>query len=203
MIEVLEESFRIVRDGGWLMVPLVLVAFVAYGFAFNLLLFFKSHPFYKTSSEELGKMVLNPVHATGELRDLIDYVRQGSKAPWEIRGRFRELYNLYLDRIDRQQRVIFALITIAPLMGLLGTVGGMLATFRGISLDAAGQTVDLIAGGIAEALITTQTGLFIAIPGYVFLWLAQRRRNKMAAFLNSFEIMTVILLRKEHNASAA
>ena len=61
-------------------------------------------------------------------------------------------------------------------MGLLGTVIGMLATFKGISSGSGSETVDMVASGISEALITTQTGLFIALPG-IFLILIIRRQN--------------------------
>jgi biopolymer transport protein ExbB len=56
---------------------------------------------------------------------------------------------------------------IAPLLGLLGTVLGMIEVFDIISRQGAGQAQNL-SGGIAEALITTATGLFIGIPALVF-----------------------------------
>ncbi|MEK9985703.1 MAG: MotA/TolQ/ExbB proton channel family protein, partial [Opitutae bacterium] len=66
----------------------------------------------------------------------------------------------------------------APLMGLLGTVMGMLATFDGLTSNI-GRTIELVASGISEALITTQTGLVIAIPGLVMIYLVQKRRNNL------------------------
>jgi biopolymer transport protein ExbB len=88
--------------------------------------------------------------------------------------------------------VLSILVTIAPLMGLLGTVIGMLTTFRGLA-TASGQAVDLVAEGIRVALITTQTGLMIAIPGYIFISLVIRSRNTYLGFLAELE--TVIVQR--------
>src|SRR5688572_33182841 len=51
----------------------------------------------------------------------------------------------------------------APLLGLLGTVTGMIATFQAITLFGTGDP-KLMAGGISEALVTTMIGLFVAIP---------------------------------------
>lgn len=57
-----------------------------------------------------------------------------------------------------------ALTASAPLLGLLGTVGGMIATFDAVS-QVTGQTGTRVAGGVSRALITTQFGLVVAMPG--------------------------------------
>ena len=65
--------------------------------------------------------------------------------------------------LDRGMSALAAVVTLAPMMGFLGTVSGMVSAFDAIALAG---TVDpkLVASGISEALITTQTGLAIAIP---------------------------------------
>ncbi len=77
--------------------------------------------------------------------------------------------------LSRDLTVLSALTTLAPLLGLLGTVAGMIATFRAVS-DTAGDTSAQVASGISQALITTQFGLAIAIPG---LWGAARLRRAL------------------------
>jgi biopolymer transport protein ExbB len=71
------------------------------------------------------------------------------------------------DQLERRIRFAFVLIGAAPLVGLLGTVGGMLATFRGLASSVADAPSDVISGGVSEALITTQTGLVIAVPTFI------------------------------------
>ncbi|MFA7555645.1 MAG: MotA/TolQ/ExbB proton channel family protein [Spongiibacteraceae bacterium] len=62
-------------------------------------------------------------------------------------------------------------ITALPLLGLLGTITGLLKTFTLLSV-AAMNTQTLISGGIADALFTTEVGLLIAIPGWLMIaWL--------------------------------
>jgi biopolymer transport protein ExbB len=56
--------------------------------------------------------------------------------------------------------------TISPLLGLLGTVVGMISAFTGLT-ETSGANPDLLAAGISQALITTAFGLFIAVPGLV------------------------------------
>lgn len=79
--------------------------------------------------------------------------------------------------LTRNFAAIRALIAIAPLLGLLGTVGGMIAIFEGI---LAGQRVAAAASGIGAALITTQYGLAVAVPGLLGEALLLRRRDGVA-----------------------
>ncbi|MDX9786954.1 MAG: MotA/TolQ/ExbB proton channel family protein [Desulfobacterales bacterium] len=73
--------------------------------------------------------------------------------------------------------VLGVLASIAPLLGLLGTVTGMIATFDVLAVFGTGNA-KAMAGGISEALITTQTGLLVAIPGlYMKGFLERRARN--------------------------
>ncbi len=73
--------------------------------------------------------------------------------------------------------VIGVLAAAAPLLGLLGTVTGMIVTFDVMAVFGAGNA-KAMAGGISEALITTQTGLLVAIPGlYMKGFLDRRARN--------------------------
>lgn len=72
---------------------------------------------------------------------------------------------------------IGVLAAIAPLLGLLGTVTGMMATFDVLAIFGTGNA-KAMAGGISEALITTETGLLVAIPGlYMKGFLDRRTRN--------------------------
>ncbi|MBU1567793.1 MAG: MotA/TolQ/ExbB proton channel family protein [Proteobacteria bacterium] len=73
--------------------------------------------------------------------------------------------------------VIGVLAAVAPLLGLLGTVTGMITTFDVLAIFGTGNA-KAMAGGISEALITTQTGLLVAIPGlYMKGFLDRRARN--------------------------
>ena len=70
--------------------------------------------------------------------------------------------------------VIGVLAAVAPLLGLLGTVTGMIATFDVLAVFGTGNA-RAMAGGISEALITTQTGLLVAIPGLYMKGFLDRR----------------------------
>jgi biopolymer transport protein ExbB len=80
-------------------------------------------------------------------------------------------------RLDERLATISALAAVAPLLGLLGTVIGMIETFNVISVFGTGNA-KAMANGISVALITTETGLLVAIPGVFLastLWRASAR----------------------------
>ena len=93
---------------------------------------------------------------------------ESERLMWEVAVR-RQIGGL-----SRHLWAIMALAAAAPLLGLLGTVSGMVETFRVIGLYGMGNA-QAMASGIKEALITTQAGLLVAIPG-VLAGQAMRRR---------------------------
>jgi len=79
-----------------------------------------------------------------------------------------------LPRVERGLSVLAILGAVAPLLGLLGTVTGMIDTFRVITLFGTGDP-KLMSGGISEALVTTELGLAVAIPIMLFHTFLSRR----------------------------
>lgn len=77
---------------------------------------------------------------------------------------------------ERSMRVVVALAASMPLLGLLGTVLGMIETFGALT-DHSITEVDALAGGISQALITTQAGLIIAVPVLLVHGLIRSRIN--------------------------
>lgn len=118
----------------------------------------------------------------GELDDTrIDLVRQSSPlgrvvaAGLANRHRDRDIIKEALEdagrhtlpELERYLRTLGTIATIAPFLGLLGTVLGMIEMFAGISTRGVGDP-SIVAGGISQALIATATGLAVAIPSVMF-----------------------------------
>jgi biopolymer transport protein ExbB len=72
------------------------------------------------------------------------------------------------NQLRRNLRVMNGISQVAPLLGLLGTVVGMIVSFNGLSTTAGAEGQrEMLAGGIAQALITTASGMFVAIPALI------------------------------------
>jgi len=88
----------------------------------------------------------------------------------------------------RQQRVALgAMIAAAPLLGLLGTVSGMVGTFESLSGGAADKAMTGLAHGISEVLVATESGLVVAIPALVVVHLANRSLRLYLQRVNELE----------------
>jgi biopolymer transport protein ExbB len=98
----------------------------------------------------------------------------------------------WLASLSTGTRVLELTVVIAPLLGLLGTVLGMIEAFR--ALEEAGARADpsLLAGGIWEALLTTAAGMAVAIPASVALSWIESRRARAAADLEA--VLTQLFL---------
>lgn len=86
--------------------------------------------------------------------------------------------------LRRNIAIISVLAGIAPLLGLLGTVTGMMTTFDVLGGFGTGN-VRAMAGGLSEALLTTQTGLVVAIPGMFMAGFLSRRAERFDYLLDS------------------
>jgi biopolymer transport protein ExbB len=187
----METVIKIWLDGGWLMLPLALLGVAIYSSIFAVILYLGNILQKQSDPNEWAHWVDRPDEAQGSVGSMVVYAQQDCVTTTDVRRRVMELRQSLLAPVNRRLRLSMVLVSTAPLTGLLGTVTGMLSTFAGLGMSTAGNTVDLVAGGISEALITTQTGLVLAIPGLVLIQVARRRRQALESFLNQLEILTM------------
>jgi biopolymer transport protein ExbB len=93
----------------------------------------------------------------------------------QLDDRFAELQR----RLRSGRTIIHGIVASAPLLGLLGTVTGMIETFDSLADMALFAQSGGIAGGISQALFTTQMGLVVAVPGVVLGRLLDRRQTRL------------------------
>ena len=197
----LARALDIWAGGGWLMVPLLLLTVFIYGTALNLLFRVQFHFLLRggVHRRDPGTVAEGGDPHLDRARRLL---RPDASDTAEVRRHFEEVRNEYLPFIDRRIRFLGIVITAGPLLGLLGTVTGMLSTFSGM-VDGAGNRFDSVVGGISEALITTQTGLLIAVPAMVLLSLIMQRRNSLVVAIARLErYNTRLALRGAREAAA-
>ncbi|MBW1667547.1 MAG: MotA/TolQ/ExbB proton channel family protein, partial [Deltaproteobacteria bacterium] len=93
-------------------------------------------------------------------------IKNAGKGMWLVKESIEEMGGREAVILEKRIGILSTIANIAPLLGLLGTVSGMIKTFKVISVQGVGNPPPL-AGGIAEALITTAAGLSVAIPTLV------------------------------------
>src|SRR5690606_41852051 len=91
-----------------------------------------------------------------------------------MKDSIEEAANQVLHERERQLTPLGTIAALAPLLGLLGTVIGMIKVFSAIMLHGSGNA-SVLAGGISEALITTAAGLTVAIPALILHRYFERR----------------------------
>ena len=184
------------ESGGWVMPALAVLAIVMYTTAANLLLKLYQRGLTKTTDADLRRWVSTPEESPKNVRELIRYTQDEVHSLRDIEGRFAEVEAARVPDVDRRIAFLNVIVVSAPLFGLLGTVGGMLLTFKAIGVGGS-STSDIIARGISEALVATQTGMMVAIPGFMMAHVAKRWRNEYVSFLARLEGVTLRHFRRE------
>ncbi len=183
------------KSGGWVMVPLFLLALLIYTNGIQLLLFLSKGNIQLGREDEWNNWVDQPEKASGRVGEIIRYTQDNVSSSKHVRNRFEEIRQSMLHNIERRLIFLTTLVAAAPLMGLLGTVIGMLGTFAAISSGGGSETAAKVAEGISEALITTQTGLFIALPGIFLTLIIRRRKHAVEAALARIESISLTKLK--------
>ena len=175
--------------GGWMMWPLTLVSITVVAIIVERLLLFSS---FRFPARNVTALLEDAVRGnSAPLIAEIDKVAQLRRfaalltAPGTCReAALRIEGEAVIQRLEARLPRLSILASLAPLMGLLGTVLGMIQTFSEISNAQAGVNMNQLAGGIWQALITTAAGLIIAIPALFFLHQFRTRIDTVASALS-------------------
>ena len=104
---------------------------------------------------------------------------------------FEEYISVRANGLKRNLNYLDTIVTMAPLLGLLGTVVGMISSFK--VLDVAGDNPALITGGVGEALIATATGLCVAV---LALTVHSYFSNRLDSVLTDVENVCTVVISK-------
>ncbi len=191
------------RKGGWAMVAIAVNALVMFGLGMHVYLKLTVKGFRRVSEKKWRRWIEHPDERQGAIGELLDFVMGGSSLK-DIGIHFDELRATETVPFERDLRVMKICVGLAPLLGLLGTVTGMLLTFSALSTGSGGdKTMDMIAAGISEALITTETGLVIALPGLFFQYQLVRKHERYKAFLAHLETVCTQSVYRRLNRNKA
>jgi len=177
---VLSNIIDYINKGGIVMYPLICISFIMWLLIIERLIFFKRLYSKNISKKEIIAIIKGTKKPSLNygIIDILLYEILKKKEEMDLTPSIiDEAVVKVVHSLDKHLEIISLLASIAPLLGLLGTTTGMVKTFFAIAIFGTGNAKAL-ASGISEALITTQTGLFIAIPGiYMSNFLNQRARR--------------------------
>jgi len=190
-----QQIIGIWQSGGAVMIPLFFLACLLYTQAFQLVFYVRRSSLSQKEQFKWDEWVLHPEKAEGRVGEIIRYTQTDTTSAKQVRNRFDEIRMALLNLVDRRVRFVNTLVAAAPLLGLLGTVIGMLQTFLGLATSGGGETAGVVASGISEALLTTLTGLIIALPGLFIVMIIQRQKHGLEACITRLECLTLSKLR--------
>ena len=168
---------EIVKSGGWLMLPIILCAIIAMGVILErywTLQQTRVLPEDLTSKvwgwvkkDQLDQKQIQTLHQGSALGQILAaglVNRDGERVV--LKDAIEDTGRHVVHELERYLEMLGTVAAISPLLGLLGTVIGMVKVFAAITTHGVGNPT-VLAGGIAEALITTAAGLTVAIPALI------------------------------------
>jgi biopolymer transport protein ExbB len=192
-----QDALPVWLGGGWAMVPLALTGLIMYTMGlsslFQLLILGARHAPERAWStwkkQPQARAHFNPLR-----RIIADAMQCGSLQQMETF--FSLLISEGVNPFAHRLQVMKVCVTCAPLLGLLGTVTGMLTTFGGLAKGGGDQTMGIISKGISEALITTETGLVVALTGLMIHFFLTRQQQRYESAVT--HIQTLCMTEFQH-----
>ena len=184
-----QEALQTWNTGGWAMIAIALTALAMFGLGLRVWLEVAAFGHRGVKLSELPRWLEQADLREGRAGDLVsDFAICDSLDA--VESRLASVQASQIRPLERELKLMKVCVSAAPLLGLLGTVTGMLTTFAALSEGSGGdQTMSAIAGGISEALVTTMTGLVIALPGLFFQYVLGRKFAEYRYFLDRLETM--------------
>ncbi len=186
-----------IRQGGILMIPLLGCSFVLVVFGIERAVSLRTNAvvpatFVERFVSQLRDRSLDrakaleacDINASPAARVFAATIRRWGRPAVEIEQAAIDAGERELNHLRRYRRVFNGVATISPLLGLLGTVFGLIQSFNHVAAAGAMGRPDLLAGGFGEALITTAMGLLVAIPAMVLHAYFTSRADRLAMRLD-------------------
>jgi len=203
---------ELVQAGGWLMYPILLSSVIAFAIIAERLWTLQRK---KVIPEKLMPAIWKLLRENQLTEQHITEIEQGSPLgkvlaaglinrhlPREVvRESIEETGRFVAHDLERFINALGTIANTAPLLGLLGTVIGMIKVFTAITTVGVGDPT-LLAGGISEALITTAAGLSVAIPTVIFYRYLKRRIDELVVGMEQEAMKLVEVLHGERPPEA-
>ncbi|QBQ53918.1 MotA/TolQ/ExbB proton channel family protein [Nitrosococcus wardiae] len=178
--EIWEAGSHFYQAGGYVMPPLM-VATLLLWFAIGYRFWILRRGTVLSVRECLCRLQEEPHHQPQGMIEhmIVQGLAIARTRPPYLRRHLDEVFAAQEQELKKFATLIRSIVVIAPLLGLLGTVVGMIETFESLADMALFTQSGGIAGGISQALFTTQMGLVVAIPGLLIKGLLDRKQKQL------------------------
>lgn len=195
---------ELIKAGGWLMIPILACSLAASIIIFERLLALRRARVLPAALLALlaqwrARGAVNPSEVAAlPLRSPLGRIVAAGLATHGrsrdvLRERIEDIGRHVAHELERFLSTLGSIAAVSPLLGLLGTVAGMIKIFQTVSTQGGGN-FSLLSGGIAEALVTTAAGLSVAIPSLLFYRYFQRRIDELVVRMEQETLQLMDLL---------
>lgn len=177
---------EIVQSGGWMMLPILACSVLALAITAERFFVLRasrvvphtvaSQVYHRVVNKQLDEEYLNQLRLKGGSigRVLFAGIINRNKPLQTVKESMNEAASVEIHSMEKFISGLGTIAAVTPLMGLLGTVLGMIKVFNQMLNNGLGEA-NLLAGGISEALVSTASGLLVAIPALIVYRILQRR----------------------------
>ncbi|MEK1907391.1 MAG: MotA/TolQ/ExbB proton channel family protein [Pseudomonas sp.] len=205
--------WELVKAGGWMMLPIILCSITAVGIVAERLWTLRisrvSPPhllgqvWRMIKDKQLNSQKLKELRASSPLGEVLAAGLANSKHGREIMKEcIEEAASRVIHELERYLNALGTIAAMAPLLGLLGTVFGMIEIFSGFMGNGMANA-PVLAGGIAKALVTTAAGLIVAIPAVFFHRYLLRRVDELVVAMEQEAIKLVEVVQGDREVDFA
>ena len=209
MLDAIESSFSLITKGGFIMFPILICSIIALTIIFERLHYFKKcqedpdkvfgalkELLEDKQSKNAMEFCKNSPGPVGRLMEA--GVHHKNTPTWKLTEKLSVTAQEEVNKLGKNVRTLEVIATISPLMGLLGTVVGMVQAFNKVAEYKGQVDPSILAGGIWEALLTTAAGLAVAIPVTVMLHYFDRKIEGLTFLLSKFGQLLIHHFDEDH-----
>jgi biopolymer transport protein ExbB len=166
--------------GGFVMLPLIVVAALLwYALVYRMITIRVSRREPRQLIDQARKKKIHSHSVSARATVLAIETAESIDSIRRLKPLLNERFSAFKTEMNKHKALVRSLVAVAPLLGLLGTVDGMIETFASLGDMALFTQSGGIAGGISRALFTTQMGLAISIPGLLIGRIIERRQQNI------------------------
>ena len=201
---------NIVVKGGWVMVPIIIGSIIALGLAIERgMLLWRIRLNIRKFADDVLSLVERghrdlAMEACAKTEHPIGMVFKTGLEHWDdepadMERSMEHIGNEEVERLEKRMNLFLIIVGVEPMLGFLGTILGLIQAFMAWEQHATSITVDRLAAGIYQAMITTAGGLLVAIPFYVIYSIYTHVINRAAQHINHYG-EELVQLRRNSNS---